>query len=188
MDCWASVSKAVNAYMSGGVGTITPGGYFWLDTWGSARYNTAAQLMALVYDKYNNNGKSGEFSEWAKGQMEYILGKNPMNRSYVVGYNENSAKYPHHRASSGLTKCEDTAEQRHVLYGALVGGPDANDKHNDVTADWIYNEVTIDYNAAFVGACAGLYALYGTDDMHVTPDFRQRKPTTAAVKAATIIG
>lgn len=171
MDCWASVSKAVNAYMSGGVGTITPGGYFWLDTWGSARYNTAAQLMALVYDKYNNNGKSGEFSEWAKGQMEYILGKNPMNRSYVVGYNENSAKYPHHRASSGLTKCEDTAEQRHVLYGALVGGPDANDKHNDVTADWIYNEVTIDYNAAFVGACAGLYALYGTDDMHVTPDF-----------------
>lgn len=171
MDCWNSVAEAIQKYMTGGVGTITPAGYFWLNTWGSARYNTAAQLMALVYDKYNHGGKPGEYSEWAKEQMEYLLGDNPLGRSYVVGYNENSAKFPHHRAASGLTKCEDTDEQRYVLYGALVGGPDAEDNHNDVTADWIYNEVTIDYNAAFVGACAGLYAYYGTDSMEITPDF-----------------
>lgn len=171
MDCWGSVAKAIDTYMTGGIGTITPAGYFWLNTWGSARYNTAAQLMALVYDKYNNGGKPGKYSDWAKGQMEYILGDNPLGRSYVVGYNENSAKFPHHRAASGLTKCEDLDDQRYVLYGALVGGPDATDQHNDVTADWIYNEVTIDYNAAFVGACAGLYDYYGTDAMTVTPDF-----------------
>lgn len=177
MDCWGSVAEAINKYMTGGVGTITPAGYFWLNTWGSARYNTAAQLMALVYDKYNNNGQPSKFSEWAKGQMEYILGDNPLNRPYVVGYNENAAKFPHHRASSGLTKCEDTDEQRYVLYGALVGGPDAQDQHNDVTADWIYNEVTIDYNAAFVGACAGLYEYYGTDSMEITPDFPPKSDT-----------
>ena len=171
MNCWSSVAEALNKYMTGGVGTITPAGYFWLNTWGSARYNAAAQMMALVYDKYNNNGKPGEYSEWAKGQMEYLLGDNPMNRAYEVGYDETAAKFPHHRASSGLTKCEDTDEQKHVLYGALVGGPDAQDKHNDITADWIYNEVTIDYNAAFVGACAGLYDYYGTDAMEITPDF-----------------
>ena len=171
MNCWSSVAEALNKYMTGGVGTITPAGYFWLNTWGSARYNAAAQMMALVYDKYNNNGKPGEYSEWAKGQMEYLLGDNPMNRAYEVGYDETAAKFPHHRAASGLTKCEDTDEQKHVLYGALVGGPDAQDKHNDITADWIYNEVTIDYNAAFVGACAGLYDYYGTDAMEITPDF-----------------
>lgn len=171
MDCWASIAKAVETYMSGGLGTITPAGYWWLDTWGSARYNTAAQLVALVYDKYNNNGKPGKYSEWAKSQMEYIMGDNPLNRSYIVGYNENSVKYPHHRACSGLTKCEDPDEHRYVLYGALAGGPDAADKHNDTTADWIYNEVTIDYNAAFVGACAGLYEFFGTDEMQPTKDF-----------------
>ncbi|MCM1006943.1 MAG: glycoside hydrolase family 9 protein [Ruminococcus flavefaciens] len=171
MDCWDSISKAVETYMSGGVGSITPAGYWWLDTWGSARYNTAAQLVALVYDKYNNNGKPGKYSEWAKSQMEYIMGDNPLNRSYIVGYNENSVKYPHHRACSGLTKCEDPDEHRYVLYGALAGGPDAADKHNDTTADWIYNEVTIDYNAAFVGACAGLYEFFGTDEMQPTKDF-----------------
>jgi len=30
------------------------------------------------------------------------------------------------------------------------------DQHVDRTNDYIYNEVAIDYNAAFVGACAGL--------------------------------
>ena len=153
MNCWQSVSKAIETYMSGGLGTVTPAGYWWLDTWGSARYNTAGQLMALVHDKYVNDGKAGKYSEWAKGQMEYIMGNNPLKRSYIVGYNENSVKYPHHRACSGLTKCEDPDEHRYVLYGALAGGPDDKDKHNDTTADWVYNEVTIDYNAAFVGAC-----------------------------------
>ena len=170
MDCWASVAKAIETYQSGGVGTVTPAGYWWLNTWGSARYNTAAQLMALVYDKYNNNGP-GSYSDWAKGQMEYIMGDNPMGRSYIVGYNSDSVKFPHHRAASGLTKCVDPDEHRYVLYGALAGGPDATDKHIDVTSDWIYNEVTIDYNAAFVGACAGLYEFYGTDDMQPTKNF-----------------
>ena len=102
MDCWASVAKAITTYMTGGVGTITPAGYFWLNTWGSARYNTAEQLCALVYDKYNNNGKPSEYSEWAKEQMQYLMGNNPMNRAYIVGYSENAAKYPHHRAASAF--------------------------------------------------------------------------------------
>ncbi|MGN0407717.1 MAG: glycoside hydrolase family 9 protein, partial [Bacteroides sp.] len=166
-DFWDEVEKCFPTWQA----LETPGGYAFLSQWGSARYNTAMQLIALVYDKYNNDGKPSEYSDWAKGQMEYIMGNNPLGRSYIVGYNENSAKYPHHRACSGLTKCEDPDEHRYVLYGALVGGPDGNDQHIDKTSDYIYNEVTIDYNAAFVGACAGLYAYYGTDDMKVTPDF-----------------
>lgn len=67
--------------------------------------------------------------------MEYLIGDNPMDRRYAVGFSDKSAQYPHHRASSGLTKCEDTSKQKHVLYGALVGGPDAKDLHNDITKD-----------------------------------------------------
>lgn len=189
IDFWACAAKAINTYMTGGVGTITPQGYFWLNTWGSARYNTAAQFCALVYDKYNDgkdlyntSNPDYTFSEWAKGQMEYLLGNNETtflegdggtgSRCYLVGYDESSAKYPHHRAASGLTKCEDTDQQLHVLFGALCGGPDAEDCHNDVTADWIYNEVTIDYNAAVPGAAAGLYLMYKDQyPQSITPDF-----------------
>lgn len=178
IDFWYMEAKAINAYMSGDIGTITPAGYFWLNTWGSARYNTAAQFTALVYDKYNSgvdkfntSNSNYTFSKWALGQMEYLIGDNPLNRCYVVGYGENAVKYPHHRAASGLTMAEDTAEQKHVLYGALVGGPDAEDQHNDVTKDWIYNEVTIDYNAAFVGAAAGLYHFFGDSSMQPEENF-----------------
>lgn len=166
-DFWDEVEKCFPVWQN----LETPGGYAFLNQWGSARYNTAMQLIALVYDKYNNNGQPGAYSEWAKSQMEYIMGDNPLGRSYIVGYNENSVKFPHHRAASGLTKCEDPDEHRYVLYGALAGGPDGQDNHIDVTSDYIYNEVTIDYNAAFVGACAGLYEFFGTEDMKATSDF-----------------
>lgn len=211
IDFWGECAKGYCGYMNGKLGTISPQGYFWMDTWGSCRYNTAAQFTMLVYDKYNK-GKDKytedahkalpdySFTEWAKGQMEYILGKNDITylesvagnndkdadaekdtkgakhgpRCFLTGFDECSAAYPHHRAASGLTKCEDTEQQLYVLFGALCGGPDANDGHNDITKDWIYNEVTIDYNAACPGAAAGLYLYYKdelADKQKVTPDF-----------------
>ncbi len=194
IDFWGQCAKAYHGYMSGSPGTITPQGYWWLNTWGSCRYNTATQMMILIYDKYNKGKDKYEkeserlkdygFTEWAKGQMEYILGNNDIKylepshkgssgpRCFLTGFDENSAAYPHHRAASGLTKCEDTDQQLYVLFGALCGGPDAKDAHNDETKDWIYNEVTIDYNAACPGAAAGLYLAYKDQyKQSITPDF-----------------
>ncbi len=170
INFWGQIAETIDKWKGGQTATITNGGYAFLNKWGSARYNTATQLLAYVYDKHNY-GKAGEYSEWAKGQMDYLLGDNPLDRCYVVGLEDYSVKYPHHRASSGLSRCEDTSEQKHVLYGALVGGPDGDDQHVDTTADYIYNEVTIDYNAAFVGASAGLYELFGNDTMLPDEDF-----------------
>ncbi len=178
LDFWKMQAKALNEVTSGKKGEISPGGYLYLDKWGSARYNTAVQFTALVYDKYNKgkdkyNEKNPDytFTDWAIGQMEYIIGDNPLGRCYIVGYGENAVKNPHHRAASGLTMAEDTAPQKHVLYGALAGGPDAKDQHVDLTKDWIYNEVTIDYNAAIVGAAAGMYLAKNDGTMKPEADF-----------------
>jgi len=94
----------------------SPGGFSVVNAYGSARYNTAAQLCALVYRKYT--GRS-DFADWAKSQMEYIMGNNPMNRCYIVGYSENSAKHPHHRAAHGSKTFSmlDPEEHRHTLWG-----------------------------------------------------------------------
>jgi endoglucanase len=170
INFWSQIAKTIDNWMSGKSVIITPGGYAFLNQWGSARYNTATQLLALVYDKHHGD-KSSKYSEWARSQMEYLMGDNPANRCYIVGYNDISVKFPHHRAASGLSKCEDPDSHKYVLYGALVGGPGSNDEHKDVTSDYIYNEVSIDYNAAFVGACAGLYRFFGDASMKVTPDF-----------------
>jgi endoglucanase len=140
---------------------LTPAGYAMINTWGSARYNCGAQLCALVYQKAHP--ARTDIAAWARGQMEYLMGNNPMGYSYIVGYGGAYAHHPHHRAAHGSTtnNMNVPAEHRHILWGALVGGPDGDDFHNDVTTDFVYNEVAIDYNAAFVGALAGEYLLYG---------------------------
>ena len=106
------------------------------------------QFILMVIDKHHNYDKPSEYSEWAKKQMNLILGQNDITyterinanqaaenageekpwsddqlhgkRSLVVGYNDDSVQYPHHRAASGLLSAEDTREQRHVLWGALA--------------------------------------------------------------------
>ncbi len=144
----------------------TPAGFSMLNNYGSARYDTAAQLCALVYAKETGDMT---FADWAYGQMQYIMGDNPLNRAYIVGYDlENGACHPHHRASHGskTLNMDEPADQTHVLWGALVGGPDQDDYHVDITKDYIYNEVAVDYNAGFTGACAGLYEFYGREEGH----------------------
>lgn len=169
----------------------TPQGFSMLNEYGSARYDTAAQLCALVYAKETGDMT---FTNWAEGQMEYIMGNNDIvykerveanekaeadgeklpysedelhgSRSFIVGYDlENGACHPHHRAAHGskTLNMDEPADQTHVLWGALVGGPDSDDAHRDITKDYIYNEVAVDYNAAFTGAAAGLYKYFGKD-------------------------
>ncbi|HEY8464445.1 MAG TPA: glycoside hydrolase family 9 protein [Bacillota bacterium] len=153
----------------------TPAGYAMLNTWGSARYNCAAQLCTLVYQKYHPDRT--DLTDWARGQMEYIMGNNPMGYSYIVGYGKAWAQHPHHRAAHGSTNnnMNVPAEHKHTLWGALVGGPDGDDIHKDLTTDYVYNEVAIDYNAAFVGALAGHYLLYGKDHQPLA-DFPPAEP------------
>lgn len=41
----------------------------------------------------------------------------------------------------------------------MVSGPDENDNYIDLREEYIYNEVTLDYNAGFQSAVAGLRQL-----------------------------
>lgn len=47
------------------------------------------------------------------------------------------------------------ADNAHVLYGALVGGPDAEDNYVDDRKDYVMAEVTCDYNAGFQSSVVG---------------------------------
>lgn len=141
----------------------TPAGFSMLNNYGSARYACSAFLCSLVYAKETGDF---EFADWAEKQMEYVLGDNPMGYSYLVGYGDKYASHPHHRASHGSAtlNMDDPVDQVHILWGALVGGPDQNDFHKDVTSDYIYNEVAVDYNASCTGVLAGLYWYYGKEN------------------------
>ncbi|WP_396136416.1 glycoside hydrolase family 9 protein [Clostridium sp. SHJSY1] len=136
----------------------TPGGLKYLTEWGVLRYSAAESMLALVYYKQTQDESLKNF---AKSQLDYILGKNPKNMSYMIGFGSNYPKHPHHRAANGYTYEHDDykKEAKHVLTGALVGGPDANDNYTDEISQYQFSEVAIDYNAGFVGALAGIVQL-----------------------------
>ncbi len=149
-------------------------------SWGSGRYNSAGQMVALTYARtfpddivpdlaeYENAGFVGQKTAdllvpWAKRQSEYLLGDNPLGQSYMMGFSDNFASSAHHAAThaSIYGLCDKPLESKHIAYGALVSGPNSGDEHSDDRCDYGSNEITIDYNAAFIGALAGNYAYQG---------------------------
>jgi hypothetical protein len=97
-------------------------------------------------------------------QMNYILGQNPLNIIYTMGYGKCYPKHMHHRATPkhvhhrvGSYKWRDSRNPNpHVLTGAMVGGPDKFDRFQDVRSNYNDTEPTIAGNAGLVAALIAL--------------------------------
>ncbi|MFC7549411.1 glycoside hydrolase family 9 protein [Plantactinospora sp. GCM10030261] len=143
----------------------SPGGMAVLDSWGALRYAANTAFAALVHsDSTTDATRRTRYHDFAVRQINYALGDNPRNSSYVIGFGANPPKNPHHRTAHGSWWDSQTvpAETRHVLYGALVGGPSsANDAYTDNRSDYVMNEVATDYNAGFTSALVRLVSEYG---------------------------
>ena len=148
LDSWVNGSNGVQ---------ISEGGLRFISDWGSLRYaaNTA-MLAGIVADELID--PNGNYSALATSTVDYILGENPREASYMVGYGDNAPVQPHHRAASGVgwEGFNNDTPNLYSLDGALVGGPTgANDfAYSDLRSDYISNEVAIDYNAGLMGALA----------------------------------
>ncbi|WP_433380546.1 glycoside hydrolase family 9 protein [Actinoplanes sp. CA-142083] len=178
----------------------SPGGEAVLDSWGSLRYAANTAFVALVYsDKTSDATRKTRYHDFAVRQINYALGDNPRQSSYLIGFGANSPKNPHHRTAHGSWWDNMTVptETRHVLYGALVGGPSSpDDAYQDVRSDYVMNEVATDYNAGFTSAVARLYKEYGgaplagfpkaetpdMDEITVETTVMQNEPRDTALK------
>jgi endoglucanase len=160
--------------------TYTPGGLAWLDRWGALRYTANAAFLAFVYADLiaaSDPALADKYRDFAIGQAQYIVGDNPLNMTYVVGYGANHPINPHHRTAHGswTDNITNPTDNRHILHGALVGGPDSNDSYTDNRADYVTNEVATDYNAGWTGVLAKMYLEFGGT---VDPDFPQPEPVS----------
>ena len=142
--------------------TYTPKGLAWLDQWGSLRYATTTGFIAAVYSESGlcPDKKKDTYWKFAVSQADYALGSTGF--SYMIGYGDSYPESPHHRTANGSStnNIGDPQKAKHTLYGALVGGPDANDGYTDETSNYTTNEVACDYNAGFTGLLAKLYSKY----------------------------
>jgi endoglucanase len=148
--------------------SYTPGGLAQLDTWGATRYAANTAFIALVYSDYlkqqdPTNSRAQTYYDFAVGQMGYIMGDNPSGIPFQIGMSPNGPKNPHHRGAHGswADSLQTPEQSRHLLVGALVGGPGSGDAYADDRGDYVANEVATDYNAGFTGALARLYLDFG---------------------------
>jgi endoglucanase len=145
--------------------TYSPGGQAWLAQWGSLRYAANTAWIALRYSDWLTDAtRKTRYHDFGVRQINYILGQNPRNASYMIGFGANSPRNPHHRTAHGswTDNINEPATSRHVLYGALVGGPSsANDQYTDNRSDFVMNEVANDYNAGLTSALVRMYAEFG---------------------------
>jgi endoglucanase len=171
---WADFNAG--AGVSGAKIATSPGGEAFYGTWGSLRYSSGAAFLAFMLadsgrlDATHNQ----QLHDFGVRQINYILGDNPSHVSYVVGFGANFIKRPHHRTAHGpwSNSFSEPVEDRHTLYGGLVGGPTAADDNYGPEDRNAFQkaEVALDYNAAFTGTLARLAKEYGGTPLASLPD------------------
>lgn len=185
----------------------TPGGLVYVREWNNMQYVSSAAFLLAVYSDYLSVAKtqlscpegqiqSQELLNFAKSQADYILGKNPKDMSYLVGYGPNYPVHVHHRGASiasvfalhsdvGCIQGFETWYHRpepnpNVICGGLVGGPDKNDGFSDDRSNYEQTEPTLSGNAPLVGIFAKLQSLYGNIGSYKNepPLPKQKTPST----------
>ncbi|XP_047964737.1 endoglucanase 16 [Salvia hispanica] len=161
---------------------ITPGGMINLRDGANSQYVTGVAFLFSIYSDYLTKNKDkvycsstqiepAKLAAFAKQQMDYLLGKNPENRSYMVGFGKNPPTQAHHRGASipKLPKDEKVVcgssfgkylhpDKPNVneLTGAILGGPNKNDKFEDKRNKSSFTEPCTYINSLAVGALAKL--------------------------------
>lgn len=144
----------------------TPKGLAWIRDWGPIRYAANTAFAGFVYRDCASvpADKKQLYYNWGCSQVDFALGSNENNRSYVCGFGTNPPVKPHHRGMHGPYLDDNgrtPVNSRHVLFGALVGGPGQNGSYADDRLDAVKNEVSDDYNAGFSSAVARMVGDFG---------------------------
>ncbi|OCF75093.1 endoglucanase [Kwoniella mangroviensis CBS 8886] len=150
---------------------LTKGGLLYFDGDSDEASLNPAMAIAMLMFRYapiaSSQEKTDEYNAFAQGQLEYMLGNNPMNAVYLVGSHPNSPQNPHSAPASGgsdiLHIRNSPPTEAHVLYGAMVGGPLDNDRFWDWRDDWVQTEIALDYNA-MIPTLAAMQLLNQTSD------------------------
>ncbi|KAJ3145366.1 hypothetical protein HDU89_007119 [Geranomyces variabilis] len=175
----AAIKTFFTRWLPGGAIPRSPRGLAFNGLWGSLAYSACTSAIALVHAKVlASNAAEAPFVKqlqtFAVQQVNYILGD--AGKSFVVGFGTSPPILPYHKSSynsilsyplrgrdQGLVG-EDfllsRTPNRHIAYGALVNGPEVTDQYVDDRENYVYTEVTQDYNAALTFATAGLIDYY----------------------------
>ena len=82
-------------------------------TWGNSRYNCALQMTALAIA---GKDKESSYAKGARYQMDFILGNNDLNYSFLIGFGEKWPTHFHHRAANPGENGQTSAQNPSCKY------------------------------------------------------------------------
>ncbi|RLM86436.1 endoglucanase 22-like [Panicum miliaceum] len=167
----------------------SPGGMLYVRQWNNLQYVSSAAFLLTAYSRYLSAGSASpgllrcprgaaapdELLALARSQADYILGRNPLRLSYMVGYGRRYPVRVHHRgasivahkANSRFIGCMQGFDDwfgrgranPNVLAGAIVGGPNCRDEFRDHRGNYMQTEACTYNTAPMVGVFARLHRL-----------------------------
>jgi len=154
----ASMKTLLQSFVTTYIASVTGGIYNGGDnSWGSLRYPANAAFIVGLWGALNNSTTVDAF---IYNQIDFILGKNSSNFSFVVGFKKAAggtyAVHPHHRNVYLIN--DITANQNSMVIpahntqqGYLIGGK-RTVPFTESAIDYTTSEGGVDYNAGLVGA------------------------------------
>ncbi|KAL5729833.1 cellulase [Ranunculus cassubicifolius] len=166
----------------------SPGGLLYIRQWNNMQYVSTAAFLLTIYSEYLKKSNQNlicpggvvnaeKLLDFAKSQVDYILGSNPMSTSYLVGFGSKYPKKVHHRGASvvsykgnpafiGCTQGYDNwygkkDSNPNIIVGALVGGPDGRDDFRDERGNYMQTEACTYNTAPLVGLFAKFHQSEG---------------------------
>ena len=118
-------------------------------SWGRLRYTASASFVLALQHALNDDG---QIHTALKGSIDYMLGQNSANQSFVVGFGSKSPQRPHHRNVFMNDNSNYSIPTKNRQHGYLVGGTFNPSSFPDNISDYQTSEGGIDYNAGLVGA------------------------------------
>ncbi|GBG77088.1 hypothetical protein CBR_g23414 [Chara braunii] len=185
LERYSQLAEKVLCYYNTNATLQTKGGFVFVREWAPIQYVASVSLVGLIYadnllssaaSKMECKLKALDVMAFADGQAAYVLGHNPLNMSYMIGFGDNYPKTAHHRASSiavpgawrlSPTAYTDCSESRNtflfsgidnpnLLTGGIVGGPDRFDKFNASRENHLQNEPALYVAGVYVPVFARL--------------------------------
>ncbi|WP_051081607.1 glycoside hydrolase family 9 protein [Cytophaga aurantiaca] len=132
--------------------------------WGS---NSVAANQAFILIQAFNYTKDSSYLKAAVSNVDYLLGRNGINYSFVTGYGSLASNNPHHRVS----QADGIAA---AVPGLLVGGPNPGQQDNcpgypssqaalsyvDTDCSYSTNEIAINWNAPLAYITGAVQSIY----------------------------
>lgn len=150
------LEKIVNRYK----GSVTAAGVGNTgDQWGRLRFPLNQAFAAGLLAKLDQASAVDPFA-WKN--LDYVLGANAANQSFLVGFGDKSPQHPHHRNvflsdANPANKNSLAIPARNRQAGILMGGTLVPGEFKDDVETYVNTEGCIDYNAGLVATLG--YAL-----------------------------